>query len=136
ISSPQPVADHSTRKSKIAPALPLPRSERVLPAFGINIGTTLLFIEIIVLLPLAGLVAHAGGLGMQECWALVNSGRALDSSGITLQSAVGASAFNLLLGLLLPWLLGRYSFPGRIILDAAIDLPLALPTAVAGLALT
>lgn len=120
----------------LAPALPLPRSKRVLPGFGLTMGTTLLFIGIIVLLPLAGLVAQAGGLEMQEFWALVTSERALASYRITLQSAVGASAFNLFFGLLLAWILVRYSFPGRMILDAAIDLPFALPTAVAGLALT
>ncbi|NLO79742.1 MAG: sulfate ABC transporter permease subunit CysT [Xanthomonadaceae bacterium] len=114
----------------------MPRTKRVLPGFGLTLGTTLLFVAIIILLPLAGLVLKAGGLGLQEFWSLVTSERALASYKVTLGSALGASVFNLFLGLLLAWILVRYRFPGRTMLDAVIDLPFALPTAVAGLALT
>ena len=120
----------------LATALPMPRTKRVLPGFGLTLGTTLLFVAIIILLPLAGLVLKAGGLGLQEFWSLVTSERALASYKVTLGSALGASVFNLFLGLLLAWILVRYRFPGRTMLDAVIDLPFALPTAVAGLALT
>lgn len=120
----------------LATALPLPRSKRVLPGFGLTMGTTLLFIALVVLLPLAGLIVKAGGLGWEDFWSLITSERALASYKITVQTALGASLFNLFFGLLLAWILVRYSFPGRTVLDAAIDLPFALPTAVAGLALT
>lgn len=120
----------------VAAVLPLPRKKRVLPGFGLTMGITLLFIGIVILLPLAGLVLKAAGLGAAEFWALATSERAVAAYRVTLQAAFGAATFNLFLGLLLAWILVRYSFPGRTLLDAAIDLPFALPTAVAGLALS
>lgn len=120
----------------VATALTFPRKKRVLPGFGLTMGTTLLFVGIVILLPLAGLVVKATGLGAAEFWSLVTSERALASYRITVQAALAAAIFNLFFGLLLAWILVRYEFPGRSLLDAAIDLPFALPTAVAGLALT
>lgn len=120
----------------LATTLPFPRSKRVLPGFGLTMGITLLFVGIVIMLPLAGLVMNAAGLSAAEFWSLISSERAVASYRITLQTAVGASVFNLFFGLLLAWILVRYEFPGRALIDAAIDLPFALPTAVAGLALS
>src|SRR3712207_4577422 len=107
-----------------------------IPGFGIAFGTTILYLAFVVLLPLAALVIKASGLGLSGWWAAVTDERVLaalkTSFGISLAAAVVDSAF----GLLVAWVLTRYRFPGRKILDAVIDLPFALPTAVAGIALT
>jgi len=112
------------------------RSRRVLPGFGLTMGTTLLYLAVIVLLPLAALLLKAGEIGPARFVAVVTSPRALASFGITLGAAALATIFNAAYGLLMAWILVRYEFPGRRILDALMDLPFALPTAVAGIALT
>jgi sulfate transport system permease protein len=108
----------------------------VLPGFGIAMGTTLLFLGIVVLLPLAALALKTGENGWARFAAVVTSERALAAFQITVVSALEATAFNAVYGLLLAWVLVRYRFPGRRLLDALVDLPFALPTAVAGIALT
>ncbi len=117
-------------------SLAFPRPRRVLPGFGITMGTTLLFVGLVVLLPLSALLIKTGGLGPSEFWAIITSERALASYRVTVGSALAASLFNVGFGLLLAWILTRYRFPGRTFLDAAVDLPFALPTSVAGVALT
>lgn len=91
----------------VAAVLPLPRKKRVLPGFGLTMGITLLFIGIVILLPLAGLVLKAAGLGAAEFWALATSERAVAAYRVTLQAAFGAATFNLFFGLLLAWILVR-----------------------------
>src|SRR6185369_10814705 len=108
----------------------------VLPGFSIAMGTTLLFLSLVVLLPLAALALKTGENGWGRFVAVVTSERALAAFEITVVSALEATAFNAVYGLLLAWVLVRYRFPGRRILDALVDLPFALPTAVAGIALT
>lgn len=108
----------------------------VLPGFGLTMGTTLLFISLVVLLPLAALLSQAASPGWAEFWRIISSERAVATYKLTLSSALIASIFNLFLGLLLAWILTRYEFWGRGLLDAMVDLPFALPTAVAGLSLT
>lgn len=108
----------------------------VLPGFGIAMGTTLLFLSLVVLLPLAALALKTGENGWGRFVAVVTSERALAAFQVTVVSALEATAFNAVYGLLLAWVLVRYRFPGRRILDALVDLPFALPTAVAGIALT
>ena len=107
-----------------------------IPGFGIAFGYTLLYLGLIVLLPLSALVLKASAMGLSGWWAAVTDERVVaalkTSFGISLAAAVVDSAF----GLLIAWVLTRYRFPGRRIFDAVIDLPFALPTAVAGIALT
>ncbi|HEX2525109.1 MAG TPA: sulfate ABC transporter permease subunit CysT [Geminicoccus sp.] len=107
-----------------------------LPGFGLSLGLTLSYLTIIVLLPLAALVLKAVQMGPAELLAVVSGPRALASYRVTLTMAAAATLFSGLYGLLLAWILVRYDFPGRRFLDALVDLPFALPTAVAGLALT
>ncbi len=100
------------------------------------LGTTLLYLGAIVLLPLGALLFKASGIGLAEFWEIIASPRTLASIRVTVSMALLATAFNAVYGLLLAWVLARYEFPGKRILDALVDIPFALPTAVAGLALT
>lgn len=108
---------------------------RALPGFGITLGSTLSFLSLATLLPLGALVFKAAGLSWSEYWSHVTDSRALATYRITLSAALIATAFNVMLGVLTAWILVRYEFPGRRVLDAAVDLPFALPTAVAGISL-
>src|SRR4051812_42756939 len=111
------------------------RPASAIPGFGIAFGYTILYLALIVLLPLTALVLKTSAMGLSGWWAAVTDERVIaalkTSFGISLAAAVVDSAF----GLLVAWVLTRYHFPGRKILDAIIDLPFALPTAVAGIAL-
>lgn len=108
---------------------------RHLPGLGLTLGGTLLFTSLAVLLPLGGLVLKASQLSWTQWWGYVSDSRALATYQVTLGAAALATLLNLFQGLLLAWVLARYEFPGRRLLDAAVDLPFALPTAVAGIAL-
>jgi sulfate transport system permease protein len=112
----------------------MPRSP--LPGFRLALGLTLAYLGLIVLLPLAALLWQAAGLGWERFVAVVTGERALASFRITVLAALGATAFNAVFGLGLAWVLVRYDFPGKRLLDALVDVPFALPTAVAGVALT
>lgn len=114
----------------------LRRSRRTLPGFSLTLGITLGYLGVIVLLPLAALLWRAAGLSAAEFVAAVASPRALATYQVTLTSALQAVAFNGVAGLLFAWVLARYEFPGRRLLDAVMDIPFALPTAVAGVALS
>lgn len=109
---------------------------RVLPGFALSLGITLFYVGLIVALPLGALVFKAASLGPEDYWRIVSSGRALASYRVTVIAAACATAFNVVFGLALAWVLVRYSFPGKRLVDAIVDLPFALPTAVAGIALT
>lgn len=111
-------------------------TRRTLPGFSLTLGITLGYLGVIVLLPLAALLWRAAGLSLEEFVAAAASPRALATYRVTLISALQAVAFNGLAGLLFAWVLARYDFPGRRILDAVMDIPFALPTAVAGVALS
>ena len=111
------------------------RRRRVLPGFGLSLGVSLTYVSIIVALPLAAMILKTASLGWEEIWRIVTSPRAMSSYRVTLTTATVATAFNAVFGLLMAWVLVRYRFPGRRLLDALVDLPFALPTAVAGLAL-
>jgi sulfate transport system permease protein len=106
-----------------------------LPGFGLALGYTLFYLGIVVLLPLAALVAEAGGLGLGGIWAVATEPRVLAALRISFGLAFAAALVDCVFGLLIAWVLTRYQFPGRKLLDAAVDLPFALPTAVAGIAL-
>lgn len=112
------------------------RRKKVIPGFGLALGTTVLYLGAIVLLPLCALVFKAADVGIDQLVAIVTSPRTLASIRVTLTAAFVATLFNAVYGLALAWVLARYDFPGKRVLDALVDVPFALPTAVAGLALT
>ncbi|WP_421848478.1 sulfate/thiosulfate ABC transporter permease CysT [Marinomonas sp.] len=112
-----------------------PRHKRVLPGLSLSLGTSLLFISLILLLPMSGLVMQSVDMGWDRYWQVISDERVVASYKVTLWAALIASIFNGFFGLLLAWVLVRYEFPGRRILDALVDLPFALPTAVAGITL-
>ena len=107
-----------------------------LPGFGLAIGITLSYLAAMVALPLAALATQSAGLGIREFWATVSDPRVVAAYRLSLATALAAAALNAVFGGLVAWVLVRYRFPGRRLLDAMVDLPFALPTAVAGLALT
>ncbi len=109
---------------------------RVIPGFGLALGTTVLYLAAIVLLPLCALLLKASGIGLSQLVAILSSPRTLAAIRVTLTMALAATLFNAVYGLLLAWALARYDFPGKRLLDGLVDVPFALPTAVAGLALT
>jgi sulfate/thiosulfate transport system permease protein len=108
----------------------------VIPGFGLTLGLSLSMLTLIVLIPLAALVLRAGSLGPGGIYAIATDPRIGAALRISFTTAVIAAAANAIFGTLTAWVLVRYTFPGRRILDALIDLPFALPTAVAGIALT
>lgn len=113
-----------------------PRAERgALPGFGLAMGTTLLYLGLLVFVPLSAVVLKTATLPLARVWELATSERALASYRLTFGAALVAAALNLVFGLLVAWVLERYRFPGRRLIDALVDLPFALPTAVAGIAL-
>lgn len=111
------------------------RSKHLLPGFGLTLGVSMLYLTIIIVLPLLAMLLKVGGMGWLEFWRIVGSNRSLAAYRITFGSALAATVFNGFFGLLLAWVLTRYTFPGKRLLDALVDLPFALPTAVAGLVL-
>ncbi|MCU8035584.1 MULTISPECIES: sulfate/thiosulfate ABC transporter permease CysT [unclassified Shewanella] len=111
------------------------RHKRVLPGFTISLGVSLLFVSLILLLPTTGLIMQTSSMSWSEYWGVIADPRVVASYRVTMLSALAASLFNCLFGLLLAWVLVRYEFPGKRILDALVDLPFALPTAVAGITL-
>lgn len=112
------------------------RRRSVIPGFGLSLGITVLYLGAIVLLPLCALVLKATDIGPAQFWAVVSSPRTLAAIRLTVTMALVATLFNAIYGVLLAWALARYRFPGKRLLDALVDVPFALPTAVAGLALT
>jgi sulfate transport system permease protein len=107
-----------------------------LPGFGLSTGITVTYLSLVVLLPLAAVAWRATSLGPARFWQVVTSPRAIASYQLSFGASVLAAALNVLFGVLVAWVLVRYRFPGRSLLDAAVDLPFALPTAVSGIALT
>jgi sulfate/thiosulfate transport system permease protein len=112
------------------------RSFRVLPGFGLSLGYTLAWLSLIVLIPLVAVFVKAGSLGLDHFLAAVSSPRVIASYKLTFGASLIAALINTFFGLMLAWALVRYSFPGKRLVDALVDLPFALPTAVAGIALT
>jgi sulfate transport system permease protein len=112
------------------------RSFSVLPGFGLSLGYTLVYLSIIVLIPISAVFIFTSELSFEEFWRIVTSPRVVASYKLTFGASLAAAAINAVFGLLLAWALVRYTFPGKKIIDALVDLPFALPTAVAGIALT
>ena len=109
---------------------------RVLPGFQITLGYTLLYLSLLVLIPLSALVLKTFSLSWPQFWDAVTAPRVLAAYRLTFGASLIAATVNAVMGLLLAWVLVRYDFPGKRIIDAMVDLPFALPTAVAGIALT
>jgi len=112
------------------------RRPSVLPGFGLAMGVTVLYLSLIVLIPLSSAVLKAASVGWAQFWAAVASPRVTASYRLTFGAAAVAALVNVVFGTLAAWVLVRHPFPGRRVVDALVDLPFALPTAVAGLALT
>jgi sulfate transport system permease protein len=108
----------------------------VLPGFGLSTGFTVLYLCLVVLVPLSTVALRSSTLGLHDAWAVVASPRAIASYRLTFGASFAAAAANVVFGVLVAWVLARYRFPGRSLVDALVDLPFALPTAVSGLALT
>jgi sulfate/thiosulfate transport system permease protein len=108
----------------------------VIPGFGLTFGFTLVYLSLIVLLPLAALALRSASLGWDEFWRLATDSRTVAALQLSFGISAAAAAVNAVFGLMVAWVLVRYRFPGRRVFDAFIDLPFALPTAVAGIALT
>jgi sulfate/thiosulfate transport system permease protein len=108
----------------------------VLPGFKLTLGFTLLYLGLVVLVPLATLPAKAMSVGWSEIWRTVSDPRVVASYRLSIGASLVAALVNALFGLVVAWVLVRYPFPGRRVVDALVDLPFALPTAVAGIALT
>ncbi len=111
-------------------------ARRVLPGFHLSLGTTLTYLSIIVLVPIAAVFIKTASLSADDLWATITAPRAIASYKLSFGMSLLAAAINAVFGLMLAWVLVRYSFPGRRLVDALVDLPFALPTAVAGIALT
>lgn len=114
----------------------LARSQRILPGFGLTFGFTWSYLALVVVIPLAGLFLKTAGMEWSDFLQTVAAPRALASYRLTLGASLAAASLNAGFGLLVAWVLVRYRFPGRAFVDALVDLPFALPTAVAGLTLT
>ena len=109
---------------------------KVLPGFGLTMGYSILYLSLVVLLPLSALLFNSTGLSWGKFWGVATDPRVLASFRVSLGTSAAAALVDGFLGLLLAWVLVRYDFPGKRIFDALIDLPFALPTAVAGVSLT
>src|SRR6185295_7979011 len=111
------------------------RGGSVLPGFGLSLGFTLLYLGLLILIPLSTVFLTTATMSWSDFWQTVSGARALAAYRLSLGAAFAAASINAVFGLLVAWVLERYSFPGRRLVDALVDLPFALPTAVAGIAL-
>ncbi len=115
---------------------PAPDTRRVLPGFNLALGFTVLYLSLIVLIPLSALIVTTLSMTWEAFWQTVSSPRVLAAYRLSFGAALAAALVNAVFGTVLAWVLVRYRFPGKRLLDAFVDLPFALPTAVAGIALT
>ncbi len=109
--------------------------KRVLPGFGLSLGFTLVYLSLLILLPLSGLVFKASSLTLEQFWAVATGERALAAYRVTFGASLLAALINAFFGLIVAWVLVRYPFPGKRLVDSLVDLPFALPTSVAGITL-
>jgi sulfate/thiosulfate transport system permease protein len=112
------------------------RRASVLPGFGVSLGFTVTYLGLVVLIPLSTIFVKSADLGWDGLWAVVTTPRVLASYRLSLLASLTAAVISAVFGLVVAWVLVRYPFPGRRLVDALVDLPFALPTAVAGIALT
>jgi sulfate transport system permease protein len=114
----------------------LQKKHSILPGFGLTLGFTLFYLGLIVLVPLSTIFLKTLGLSVQQLWAIATEPRLVASYKLSLGASLAAAALNAVFGLIVAWVLVRYQFPGKKIIDGLVDLPFALPTAVAGITLT
>ncbi|ANK89331.1 MULTISPECIES: sulfate ABC transporter permease subunit CysT [Rhizobium] len=112
------------------------RRPSVIPGFGMALGLTLTWLTLLILIPLSGLAVRSSALGWEKFWSIALDPRTLNALRISFGTAFIAAIVNAVFGIILAWVLVRYRFPGKRVIDAMVDLPFALPTAVAGIALT
>lgn len=112
------------------------KKKNVLPGFGLSMGITTLYISLLILIPLSMIFIETSKLSWSEFWKVATSTRMMHAYKISFTTAFAAAFFNAIFGFIIAWVLVRYTFPGKRIIDGIIDLPFALPTAVAGIALT
>lgn len=112
------------------------KQRSVLPGFGLTMGFTLLYLSLLVMIPLASLFLKSATINWSEFWAAVTDPRVVASYKLTFGASLIAATINAAFGLIVAWVLVRYSFPGKSLVDAMVDLPFAMPTAVSGIALT
>jgi sulfate transport system permease protein len=110
--------------------------KRVIPGFSLSLGVTVIYLGLIIMIPLAALFLKAAGVGPAEWWEILTTRRVLQAAKLTFGASAAAAMVSVVLGLLVTWVLVRYEFPGKRLLDGMVDLPFALPTAVAGITLT
>lgn len=112
------------------------RRPSIIPGFGLTFGFALTYLSLIVLIPLGALVLRTTALSLEQFWAIATNPRVFASLRLSFGASLLAAVINAFFGLIVAWVLVRYDFPGRRVIDAIVDLPFALPTAVAGIALT
>jgi sulfate/thiosulfate transport system permease protein len=118
------------------PVSPSRLNRRVIPGFGLSLGITLSYLGLLVLIPLAGIFISASQMSWEDFWRVITSRQVVATYRVTFGVSFLAACTNAVFGLLVAWVLVRYRFPGRKLIDGMVDLPFALPTAVAGIALT
>ncbi|GBG57366.1 sulfate ABC transporter permease subunit CysT [Sporomusaceae bacterium FL31] len=112
------------------------KKHSILPGFGLTLGFTMLYLGLIVLVPLSTIFLKMLGIGAGQLWSIITEPRLVASYKLSLGASLAAAALNAVFGLIVAWVLVRYQFPGKKIIDGLVDLPFALPTAVAGITLT
>jgi sulfate transport system permease protein len=115
--------------------IPAKRKKNPLPGFGLTLGLSLTYMSLLIFIPLSALVIYSLHLSFADFWAIISDERVMTSFAISFSSTFYAALFNFVFGLILAWVLARYNFFGKRVIDALIDLPFAIPTAVAGIAL-
>jgi sulfate transport system permease protein len=124
-----------TTQASVVSSFQLWWKRRILPGFGLTLGFTLVYLSLIVLIPLSAAFLKASGLGWEAFFRAVSTPRVIASYQVSFGTSLLAAAINALFGAIVAWVLVRYRFPGKRVLDALVDLPFALPTAVAGISL-
>jgi sulfate transport system permease protein len=112
------------------------RHDSILPGFGLSLGFALIYLSLLVLIPLSSIFLKTTTMSWARFWSVISSPRVIASYELTFGASLGAAVLNAVMGFLVAWVLARYRFRGKEVLDALVDLPFALPTAVAGIALT
>ncbi|MCE5287299.1 MAG: sulfate ABC transporter permease subunit CysT [Pelosinus sp.] len=112
------------------------KKNSIIPGFGLTMGFTMFYLSFLVLIPLSTIFINTAGLSLHELWGILTAPRLIASYKLTFGTSLAAAAVNAVFGFIIAWVLVRYSFPGKRIIDGLVDLPFALPTAVAGITLT
>ena len=126
----------AAEKPSVAVRVKRKKTKSVIPGFGLSFGVTVSIMSLVVIIPLCSLIVYSSELTLAQFWDTVTRPRIIASYKVSLLTAFSASLINMVMGLILAWVLVRYNFPGKRIIDGLIEMPFALPTVVAGIALT